>query len=800
MALLKKKENKKKTEKASAALKPHKTAQQTVPYVAAYKNGIIESLPGVFTKTYQLTDVDFQTGSPERQEAIFASFGKFINTFGDLNPQFTVVNKPMDMDEFTRKFMMKNRGDGLNELRNEMNELTRENINRGNGIGTEKYLTISVEEENIDRATDRFNSNESFMVDIVREIGGAVIRPLDIRERLELLYRAYRPFDNESFDADFDSIVKSGASSKDVVAPSYFTVNKDTIEFDETLSQTLYLQTLPSSLTTDFVDAINSLPYAMLSSVHFEGIPRDKAIRLVRDQTVNINTTISEQQRKASRSGYSLDLISPDLAAAKEDAESLLSDLRSRDQRLFRVTMIVTVFAKNAEELAIAVKSVQMTAKASLCAFQKLSYQQEYGLAAALPLCENSLSVHKTLTTETAALFLPFSVQRVMDEGGISYGLNPVSGNVIIMDRLNQNRFKAPSGLVLGTPGSGKSFAVKKEIMSVILGSDADGFVVDPENEYHGVAKMLKGEVIRLAIGGANHINPLDLNIRIADGDDPVAMKADYIAALIEIMIGSRYGLDAAEKAIIFRCANLVYQPYIQYMAKHPELDIDREQCPTLVDFYNTLESQNGVAEARSLSLAIEPYCVGQLNLFAQKTNVDVSNRLVVYDIKDIGTSLKALALQVCMQDIWNRTIENRARNKRTWSWFDEFHLIAQSETAMRFMQQFYKRARKWGGVPTGITQNVEDLLASQEARTLINNSEYLMLLNQSPLDREQLAALKNISRQMYKFIDNVPYGRGLICAGPHIIPFEDVYDTNGKAYAALSTHPGDENTDFAHT
>lgn len=797
MAKTKKIDSKQAKARAKDEFKIHRTVQQSIPYVAAYRNGIIETSPGKFTRTYSFTDIDFRTMSDDEQLAAYNSFGKIINTFGDGDPQFISMNRPIDMVDFEREYLMKPRNDGLNDLRDEMNNHVRENIERGHGIESVKYFTLSTEAENVERADVHFNNLEASLRDAFKLTGGSVLTPLTFEERMELMFRLMHPYNNDPYHIDFDELKKSGKSSKDSICPDFITVNRESLELGDIFCSVLYLETIPSMLSTEFVSSIMESPYTMNVSIHFSGIPREKAIRMVRDQTVNINTAISEQQRKASQKGYSIDLVAPDLAAAKEDAESLLSDLRARDQRLFRLTMVVAVYAHSQEELTSIIKSLEITAQSSLCTLRKLPYQQEAGFGATLPLCSNKLSVYRTLTTETAGLFMPFAVQRVMQKGGFSYGIHAVSKNVIILNRLSYN---SSCGLVLGQTGSGKSFAVKKEIMSVILGSDADGFVVDPEGEYHGVAKLVDGEVIRLAAGGNMHINPLDLNIRIADDDDPIAVKGDYLVSLVEIMYGSRYGLEPVEKSIIFRCTQKIYQPYLEYMHAHPELDIDREQSPTLVDFYNALmQEAKTIPEAMNLALAIEQYCTGPMALFAQKTNVKLNKRLVVYDIKDIGTNLKPLALQVCLQDIWNRTIENRKKNKRTWSWFDEFHLLARSETAMQFIQQFYKRARKWGGVPTGITQNVEDMLQSAEARTLITNSEFVLLLNMSSLDIDLMTQqhVIDISPGLYKYISNVPFGHGLICVNDRFIPFEDIYDKDTLAYAALSTHPNDQNTVF---
>lgn len=783
MSLFKKKNPAK---KSGADLKPHTTAQQTVPYHAAYKNGIIETEPGVFSKTYLIGDIDFKTAELERQESLFKAFGVLINTYGDMNPQFSVVNTAIDDDEFASKHLLKLKNDDLNLYREELNNIMLSRVAKGNGIRGQKYLTLTAEAPNIDEATNIFRNTEGMLNDAMKNIGGATVTPLGFDERIKLLHILCNPLTKDPFSVSFDDLAAQHKSSKDAVTADAFKVNRETLEINDKISATLFLDVYPSSLSTDFMSGLNELPFTLTTAVHYESVQQDKALKMIRDQVVNINTSISEQQRKASRQGYSIDLVSPDLEAAKNDAEDLLTDIKSRDQRLFYVTVTITIYANDKAELDAYIKMAQTAAQKHLCVLRKLMYQQEYGFASTLPLGVNKLSVKRLLTTEASCLFMPFSTQELIQEGGLYYGVNSVSGNIILYNRaLGKNA----NGLVLGTSGAGKSFAVKREILSVLLGTNSDAFVVDPEREYTALAKALNGEVIRIAAGGEAHINPFDLNMKFADDDDPLTLKSDYICSLCEVIMGMKYGLDPLQKSIIDRCVRLVYKEYIQYMHEHPELDIAPEKCPTLVDFYNCVMEQEEI-EAHNLALAIEIYCTGTMNMFAFHTNVNFNNRFVVYDIKDIGTTMKALGLQVCLQDIWNRTITNKSRGVKTWSWFDEFHIIAQSDTAMQFMRQFWKRARKWGGVPTGITQNVEDLLVSTEARTLISNSEYIMLLNQSAIDREELSGLLHISSYLQQFITDVSYGRGLMYTGKSIVPFMDEFPKTTETYKLLSTHP----------
>ena len=509
---------------------------------------------------------------------------------------------------------------------------------------------------------------------------------------------------------------------------------------------------------------------------------------MVRNQLVNINSNILEQQKKAAQKGYSSGIISPDLESARNEAMDLLDDLTGKNQRLYFATVAVTVFADNETELEQLVKVVQSTGQKYMCTFKKLKYQQDNGLNTSMPFGLNDIAMKRLMTTETAALFMPFSSEELSHENGLYYGLNAISHNMILFNRL---RSRNSNGVILGTPGSGKSFSAKREILSVLLGTDADVYVVDPEREYAPLAELLGGEVVRIAAGSNSHINPLDMDIKYADDDDPVTLKADFLCSICETAIGGRYGLSPIQKSIIDRCVREVYKPYMEYLHTHPGITCDKDKTPTLVDFYERLLAQPE-PEAQSVALALELYCTGSLDIFAYKTNVNTSSRFVIYDIKDIGSGLKELGLQVCLNDIWNKTISNKQEQKRTWFYLDEFYLLTQTESSARFLQQIYKRARKWGGVPTGITQNVEDLLASNEARSILNNCDFVMMLNQAPLDKAQLAQMFHISPALQSYITNADPGHGLLFTGRTIVPFVDIYPKDTQSFRVMTTNPND--------
>jgi type IV secretory pathway VirB4 component len=765
-----------------------KTVQQTIPYRAAFPRGILQVAYNCFARAYALTEINFSTLSEDEQLDVFDRFSQFLNTMSDTDIQICNVSRTVNIEEFKETYFHKFKNDGLDVYRNELNDIMIGNLQKGNGIVSEKFIVVTVKADNIDAAAQQFARLDNTMSDAIHNVGGATARPLTMEEWLKLLHSVYHPFENEPFFCNFDDLKAQGMTTKDIIAPPSFTVKPNYMKIGDAYAASMILSVYPASLSTDFIADINEIPAHILSSVHLHAINQTSAIKLVRRQLTNINTNILEQQKKAAQKGYSPDLISPDLEAAKEETMELLDDITGKNQRLYYATVSVTALAENEEQLDQLVKMVQTTAQKHMCVMKPLQYQQEQGLHSSMPMGLNRIPVQTLLTTESASLFIPFSSEQIMHPTGMYYGLNAISNNMILFDRL---RSRNSNGVILGTPGSGKSFSAKREILAVLLGTDADVYIVDPECEYAPLAELCGGEVIRIAAGSNTYINPLDMDIKFADDDDPVTLKADFMCAICETAIGGRYGLNPIQKSIIDRCVREVYKPYMQYLHAHPGMTCAPEITPTLVDFYERLLSQPE-PEAQSVALALELYCTGSLDIFAHRTNVNTSSRFVIYDIKNIGSSLKELGLQVCLNDIWNRTIANQKLNKRTWFYLDEFYLLTQTESSALFLQQIWKRARKWGGVPTGITQNVEDLLASPEARSILNNCDFIMMLNQAPMDKAQLAQMFHISPTMQQYITNADPGHGLLFTGRTIVPFVDMYPKNTQSFRVMTTNPND--------
>lgn len=784
-----------------------KTAQETIPYLSVYKNGIIEISENVFSKSYVIGDVNFSIASDEEQENIFMNYGKLLNMFGEkVTAQITIFNRNVDIDKFKKNVLLKLKGDGLDKYRLENNAIMEMKIGEGkNNITHEKYLTLSLEADNIDAAIKAFSKLDNEVSTFIKKINNADTQPMTLEERLGVLYDIYNlnadvPFQKkakisehpaQTFDLNW--LKRQGITTKDIIAPPSISFNHNHSMIGDKYAKTMFISNLPTYLETGILSDITDIPCNMLTSIHFESLGQDRTIKLIRNQLVNINSNVIDAQKKATKSGYSPDLISTDLKRAQEQANQLMDDVTTRNQKLFLVTLAITVFADNQTELDRYASMVKTAAQKHLCTARDLNYQQEYGFTTSLPLAYNKLFVQRLLTTEAASVFIPFSTQELSQNRGMYYGLNAVSRNLILFNRLNS---KNANGVILGTPGSGKSFSAKREMINVLLTTDDDIYVIDPEREYAPLAALFGGEVVKIAAGSKTYINPLDMDINYADDDDPITLKSDFIGSLCETVIGGKYGLSPVQKSVIDRCVRLVYQPYLKHMMSLGSTQTcDKAAMPTLDDFYQLLLKQPE-PEAHSLALALELYCRGSLDTFAHKTNVNTSSRFIIYDIKDIGSGMKEMGLQVCLNDIWNKIITNKKLGKRTWFYIDEFYLLTQTDSSARFLQQVYKRARKWAGIPTGITQNVEDLLASKEARGIINNCDFIYMLNQSPLDRAELAAMLNMSPAQVSYITNSDAGQGLLYTGKHIVPFIDKFPTNNSLYKAMTTKPDEVNLD----
>ena len=783
-----------------------KTAQQSIPYQGVYENGIFQLEEGLYSKLYVIPEMNFLIEDTERQKEIFGNFMELIGSFGpEVQIQQVIYNKTIKPAELEREILMKARNDKLNEYREEMNSMLIDKMAKArNNIIHEKYFVITVEAENLMKAKANFSRIDIEISKGFQRVTGTESNPVPLVQALSVLYGIYNmdssvPFYRrvrvnsanmiESFN--MRHIQKMGLTTKDVIGPTSLTFERDHMLVGNVYARALMITDLPTFLRGDVLTELSNMPFNMLTSVHYRVLSQDKSIKLLKNKLVDVNANVVTLQKRASKNGYSVDIISPEIKQASQQVENLMVDLTQDNQKLFYTTITAVVFANTKEDLDENTKLLQATAERFICQARILTTQQEAGLASSLPLGANKLKVERLLNTRAAAIFLPFSVKELWQEDGLYYGLNGVSKQMILYNRthaINGN------GCIFGVPGSGKSFSAKREIVNVLLRTDDEVFVIDPENEYGGLAKLFYGSSIRVAPGSGVHINPMDMGLDYsAEGDDPITQKADFIASICEAATGSRYPLTPIQKSVIDRCVKNVYRDYIEMLRAEGKTQ-DLEAVPTLMDLYKEIELQPE-PEAHNLALALEKFVKGTQNSFAFRTNVSINNRFTIYNIKDIGTGMKAIGLQVCLDNIWNRMIENYKKGKRTWIYCDEFHLLTQTETSARYTQQIWRRARKWNGIPTGITQQVEDMMKTEEGRAIVGNSEFVMMLSMNAYGRAQMQQMYNLTDTEMEYITSSGSGHGLIYNGTDIIPFEDSFPKDTKLYLAMTTKAGEGET-----
>ncbi|WP_010233478.1 VirB4-like conjugal transfer ATPase, CD1110 family [Clostridium arbusti] len=773
--ILKKSSSKGKEEKK----KIPKSTQDTIPYRAVHEDGIIETVKGNFSKTLSFSDINYQISKQADQEDIFLDYCQLLNFFDSkTNIEITITNKSIDKSSFENKIMLKEQEDSLNKYRKEYNDMLKKAIIDGrNDLKRDMYLTISIKAEDVDMARRTFIQIQNEIIRDLKKIGSKA-EVLTIEERLENLHDFFRKGHEGEFKYDESYLKKSGITTKDLIAPDGFEFKRDYFMIGDQYCRGIFLKNLPAALSDKFLADLTSFSGNMTTSLHFKSIDPDKALRLIKKQITGMESNKIEYEKRSLKNGYLEAFIPYELKSSLEEAGELLDDLINKNQKMFFVSVVIVHFADSLEQLKRDTNALNNIARKYVCSLGVLNYQQEEALKSVLPLGKNYLKISRTLTTESTAILLPFNIQELIQEHGMYYGKNAISKNLLIFNRL---ALKNPNGFILGTPGSGKSFTAKREMINVLLNTNDDVIIIDPEREYTKLAKHLGGEVIEISAGSGNYLNPLDMTENYSDNENPLCLKSEFIMSLCACLLGgSTATITAAEKTIIDRSLKKTYDKYF-------DSGFNKEYIPTLNDFQNVLESQNERA-AKDLAVALELYTRGSLSVFSNKTNVNIDNRFVIYDTKDLGKQLKTMGLLIVLDNIWNRITENRQKGKRTWIYIDEIYLLFTTDYSANFLFELYKRARKWGGIPTGITQNVEDLLGNDLAKSMLANSDFLMMMNQAPTDRVHLANLLSISEAQLTYITNSNEGEGLLFSGNAIIPFEDKFPKNTELYRIMTT------------
>lgn len=750
-----------------------KTVQKTLPYQMIVYDCIFRIDDSHFSKTYRFEDINYSIAKQEEQEAIFLGYCAVLNSLDTgADMQITVYNNRVNKAKFNDMVLLKCKGDGFDRYIDVYNQMLTHKMEQGqNGIIRSKFLTVTVQAADADAARVKFSSIDVEIINAFKKLGSDT-RPMTANERVALLKDIFRGADIEIPELTEKDFRRK--ADRAYCCPDYLEFKKDYFMWGDKYARTMFIKDMPASLKDCLLTDILGTNLDVMVTVNVAPVDPYKALKIVQHQLTSMQANKMQAERKAIQSGYTADVINQDLKHSLQEAEELLDDLRSKNQKMFLDNIIIMVTAADMDELNANTETIEAVVRKHICSLSTLYYQQEKGLQSVLPVGNCTLKIRRTLTTESTAVLLPFSAKEISQKNGMYYGLNALSNNMILFSRLN---LKNPNGFILGSPGSGKSFAAKREMLNVFLATDDDIIIIDPESEYASLVAALNDETIYVSPASGNHINPLDMTKDYSDDESPLTMKSDFILSFCECLVG-RQGLSAKERGIIDRCLTMTYGEYLQ--------TFDSEKTPTLMDFYENLKAQPE-QEAQGLALSFELYIKGNLNMFAHRTNVDTSNRVVSYDIKDLGKQLKTLGMLIVLDYVWNRITMNRAKGKRTWIYMDEIYLLFANEYSANFLFELYKRARKWGGVPTGITQNVEDLLKSETARSMLSNTDFIMMLNQATSDREQLAKLLNISDNLLTFVTNSDSGQGLICCGGSIIPFKDQFPHN-ELYDLMTT------------
>lgn len=647
-----------------------------------------------------------------------------------------------------------------------------------NGLTKTKYITFGIEAESMREAKPRLIHVQTNLMNNFKRLG-VTAKVMDGRERLQLMHSLFHMGDNDHFYFDWNWLVSSGLSVKDFIAPTSFSFPSGrTFTMGSLYGAMSYLQITASDLSDQLLKDFLDMESSEVITMHIQSVDQTAAIKQIKHTITELDRSKIEEQKKAVRSGYDMDIIPSDLATYGKDAKALLKELQSQNERMFLVTFLIMNTGNTEQELENNVFQASSIAQKHNCNLRRLDFQQEQGLMSSLPLANNLIEIQRALTTSSTAIFVPFTTQELFQTGNeaLYYGLNALSNNLIMVDR---KKLKNPNGLILGTPGSGKSFSAKREIANAFLVTDDDVIICDPEAEYTALVNRFEGQVIKISPSSSQFINPMDINESYSEDDNPLALKADFILSLCELIVGGKEGLQPIEKTVIDRCVHQIYQHYFE--------DPKPENMPLLEDLYETLLAQEE-KEARRVATALEIYVKGSLNLFNHRTNVDIQNRLVCYDIKELGKQLKKLGMLIVQDQVWGRVTANRSAGKTTRYYMDEFHLLLKEEQTAAYSVEIWKRFRKWGGIPTGITQNVKDLLSSREVENIFENSDFVYMLNQAAGDRQILAQQLNISPHQLSYVTHSGEGEGLLFYGNVILPFVDRFPTDLELYKIMTT------------